>query len=133
MYHVQTITGLFFLAIAYTDGVSIVALALLYFVLILMFLMFVSLANFKGRQVTAHAHSAEPCRVWRLLCCCVLTMSTQCLQFVYIQLLERKVVSDLTASDYKKNWKTWAIGAGAFTAWPWWCLKTRASWSRRGL
>lgn len=49
----QATTSLFFLSIAYTDALSLLAMILLEYALLLMLLMFIHLANVKGRQVCA--------------------------------------------------------------------------------
>ena len=69
----QATTSLFFLAITYTDGLAVVALALLEYILVLMLFMFLHLANFKGRQVRPKAAYSCSVKVAALQgCCCCL-------------------------------------------------------------
>ena len=55
----QATTSLFFLSIAYTDALSLLAMILLEYALLLMLLMFIHLANVKGRQVCAISQACK--------------------------------------------------------------------------
>ena len=55
----QATTALFFLAVGYNDAVGAIAMALSYYVVIMAIIMFIHLANVKGRQVSCSL-SAQP-------------------------------------------------------------------------
>lgn len=119
----QATTSLFFLAIAYTDALGIVALILLEYGLLIMGCMFLHLANFKGRQVRMQSPAQLSRRrqftskdLQNLFLQTFLVKRNACLQFVYVQLLQRKVLLDLTAVKCQKSKLMQAIVAAVIFA-----------------